>query len=433
MSLPLRQMLSNMKATVLGLVWLLLLPALIVAGTNVAATQGTHYDAGIAFYKKKIKADAQDFLSAISLGEMYTSRARVTGDVIDYQQAEKVYRRSLQIMPKHNIEAKVGLAASLGSQHRFKEADKIAKEALAESPGTSALLAIAGDVAFDLGDYERAAGTYQFYAKQQPGLASWSRVAKIEMLKGNAEAAGKLWEQCCALPVGSDPEPAAWAWVMRGGQHLGKGEFQEANKCYEQALRILPGFPLALEHVAEIALIEKNHDKAISLYRKAIASSNNPGLLVFLGDAFEKAGKHDSAAVAWKKGEKAYRALLEKGNIGYLRPLATFYLDQELRPAKALELAKEDLNIRQDFGAYLTLGRAYLQLGKKKEALEAIQKAAPVAEYDAQYCYHAGKIQQANGNEAEAQRLFARIMNISPGFDRIFGTNTAVKLSSLSK
>jgi tetratricopeptide (TPR) repeat protein len=414
--------------------WLLLAFFIIASRGEAAAPGGqSRCDAAIAFYVDKLKSDPYDFLTAAALGEVYVAKARLTANASDYRKAEHAYRRSLRIMPKHNIEAQIGLAAALTSQHRFKEAEQIVQAALAESPDNPELWSIVGDVAFDLGDYGRAGGFYKLYANAKPGLASWSRLAKIKMLYGSWEQAGKLLEKCTTRPVGSDHEPSAWAWVMRGVLYFTLGKITEANNCYERALTLLPDYALALEHKAEINLIEKKFDEAIKLYRQAIASSANPELWIFLGDAFEKAGQHDSALHAWRKGESMYRALIKGGNNGYLRHLALFYLNHNMKTAKALTLAQKDLKIRQDYGAYLTLARAYLQLGKKKEALDAVEKASLEARNDPLFCYYAGEIYLANGNVVEARKLFTQALRLCPTFDILYDKDLTDKLLSFDK
>lgn len=423
-----------MRASTSIVGWLLC-AVLMLKGISQAAspTVFSRYDAAIAFYADKLKSDPHDFVTAATLGETYLAKARLTGNVTDYRKAEHAFRRSLQIMPNHNIDARIGLATAITSQHRFKEAEKIVQAALAESPDYPVLWSITGDVAFDLGDYGRAGGFYKLYANAKPGLASWSRMAKIEMLYGSWEQAGKLWEKCTARPVGSDPEPSAWAWIMRGELYLTSGKILEARNCYDQALTLMPEYSLALEHKAEIRLIEKKFHEAITLYRQAIASSANPELWIFLGDAFERAGQHDSALHAWQKGESMYRALIKGGNNGYLRHLALFYLNHNMKPEKALELAQKDLKIRQDFGAYLTLARAYLQLGKKMEALHAIQKASPEARNDPLFCYYAGEIHLANGNTEEAGKFFSQASRMCPAFDLVYNKDLTSKLSGFGK
>jgi len=419
--------------TVAGRLSLILLLGVTITGAATPTISVPH-DAAIEFYKNKLKIDPKDFLSAISLGDVYAAKARLTGAVTDYRKAENAFRRSLAIMPTYNMDAKIGLAAVLTSQHRFKEADAIIKEALSESPNTPMLWALAGDIAFDFGDYDRADGFYKLFAKTKPGLESWSRQAKVAMLNGSWLSAERLWKRICALSPGSDPEPSAWAWVMQGELYLSLGKFKEAMSCYDQSLELLANFRLALEHKAEINFIEKNFGEGISLLEKAIAAgSHDPELWILLGDAFEKAGQHDSAVVAWQKGEVSYRRLLKDGNVAYLRPLALFYLNHKKNVDEARKLAQRDLTIREDYGGYLTLARAYLQLGRKKEALNVIQKSNPKAENDPQFCFHAGEIFLANGNISEALRLFTQASRICPAFDQIYGTDLATKLSELSR
>jgi len=270
-----------------------------------------------------------------------------------------------------------------------------------------------------------------------PDVAALARRARLwgEVI-GQTDSARACLERAFALAAAEknrEPENLAWLCVMQGEIELGEGNFSRADSFYQTALAYLPDYPLALEHTAEIQVIGKRFEKAIKLYRQAGALSGNPGLAILLGDAFEKAGWADSANFYWDKGEAGYLRLLESGNNGYLRPLAEFYLARGKNLQKALMLAKEDLTIRQDFGAYLTLGRAYLQMGKKRGALVAIAKAGSEAENDPQFCYYAGEIYLANGNRGKAKELFTKTHQLCPRFDLIFGTDLTAKLASLRK
>ena len=162
--------------------------------TGLSAAEKTaalaRYDAAIQFYSQKLKADPHDFLTPVSLGETYVARARLSGALADYQKAEAAYRRSLTLMPKDNLPAQIGLAGALASQHRFQEAVPIITAALSEAPSAPTIWGVAGDLAFELGDYQKAAGYYKLYADKKPGRESWSRLAKIELLQGRWEAAG---------------------------------------------------------------------------------------------------------------------------------------------------------------------------------------------------------------------------------------------------
>jgi tetratricopeptide (TPR) repeat protein len=414
-----------------GILFILIAGAGFCAAGTPAAPSGL--ESAIQFYQGKLKADPYDFITAATLGGLYAGRARASADINDYGKAESCFRLSLALMPKNNLDAASGLAAALSSQHRFKEAWRIIEPALAEAASHPQLWALAGDVQFELGNYSQAENFYALYAERKPGLTSWSRLAKARSTFGRLAEAEKLWQRCLALPVGPAAEPFAWARVMVGEIHLQKGEFADARQLYEEATAILPDYPLALEHLAEVEAIEGNRPEALKLCRKAVQLSPDPGLLVFLGSAFEKAGLRDSATAVRKKAERSYLKLLAQGQIGCLRPLALFYLDRGINPEKALELAQRDLAVRQDFGAYLTLGRAYLQSGKKKEALEAIRRVSPLAENDPQFCYYAGEIYLANGKKGEAERLFRKTLELSPAFEKLFGVSPGERLSLVTQ
>jgi tetratricopeptide (TPR) repeat protein len=370
------------------------------------------------------------------LGYAYLQKARETSDPAWYDSAEVTLQRAYGL---DSTSARVNkyLAMSQAARHEFRQALQFARRALSAKPNDAHTLGLIGDAYLEVGQPDSARFFYvRMDSVAPPDLASLARRARLWLLAGRSDSARTCFLRASASVASEqnpEPENLAWVAVMLGELDLTAGNFTRADSFYHAALTYLPDYPLALEHAAEIKKIAGRYAEALALYRRAVASSSNPGLLVFLGDALEKAGRPDSAEIAWQKGEAGYVRLIASGNRGYLRPLALFYLDHRRSPEKALTLAQQDLTIRQDYGAYLTLGRAYLQLGQKKEALAAIQKAGPEAENDPQFCCHAGEIYLADGNKSKAKDLFARALRLCPAYDEIYSADLSTKLTALNK
>ncbi len=330
------------------------------------------------------------------------------------------------------------LAMSQANRHQFRPAIRCAKRALAGRPSDSHLLGLIGDAYLELGKPDSARLFYQRMdsagTADVASLSRWGRYGGEIM--GEKDSLRACLSRAAALACSEknpDPENLAWLEVMLGEIEFEAGNLARADSFYQAALRWLPDYPLALEHAAEVNLIEGKTAEALQQYRRCVSLSKNPGFMVFLADVYEKAGQLDSTKRYYSKAESTFQYLIAVGNAGYLRPLAELYLKLGKEGYQAFQLAQRDLFLRQDVGAYLTLGRVYLLLNEPQKALQVVQKAGPDAKYRPEFCYYAGEIYLANGRKKEARQLFEKTLKLCPAFEKLRGINLWSKLSALDK
>jgi tetratricopeptide (TPR) repeat protein len=84
---------------------------------------------------------------------------------------------------------------------------------------------------------------------------------------------------------------------------------------------------------------------------------------------------------------------------------------------RALELAKNELEVRGDIYTYDALAWALFKNKKFTEAGEAMKKAMQFQTPEPMFYYHAGLIQNALGNKDEARELLKKALALNPHFD----------------
>ena len=141
-----------------------------------------------------------------------------------------------------------------------------------------------------------------------------------------------------------------------------------------------------------------------------------PDTLALLGEAYAQLGQTDKAKAQFALVEKIGDLSEAQGAL-YDRQRAMYYADHELKPAKAIALARAELEIRHDIYAYDTLAWTLFKAGQLDEAAANMEKALRWGTRDASLWFHAGMIAAARGRQAEASAHLQKALEINPQFD----------------
>ena len=109
---------------------------------------------------------------------------------------------------------------------------------------------------------------------------------------------------------------------------------------------------------------------------------------------------------------RAYLERADQGDASYYRNLAMFFADVRPDPARALEWARKDFEVRQDIYAYDTLAWTLYRSGKFADALDAAIHALEYGTEDATLWRHSALIHEALGNTEAARLHHARAVSI---------------------
>src|SRR5262249_12497697 len=167
-----------------------------------------------------------------------------------YGKAGVALHRALKQSPNDLI-ATLGLGSLELSRHRFGEALRLGKRALVLSPSTAAGYGVVGDALVELGRYDEAFRAFGTLARLKPGLAAYARISYARELRGDWDGALSAMRLAATAAIGS-PEPTAWAHVQIGKLYWNRGRLAPASREYRAALRALPGYPSALDALAQV-------------------------------------------------------------------------------------------------------------------------------------------------------------------------------------
>jgi Flp pilus assembly protein TadD len=395
------------------------------AEAQASAAASTSYDPRastetVEFWRKRTEADAQSALSHRELAAAYLARQRERGDIADAVRAEAAARQSLKILPRGNGGALMRLGRALLTQHRFPEALAVANQAVKLDGQAHRLRA---DVLLETGDLAGARRAFaQAAAEIDPSelpddLNLLTLRARILEGEGQDDRALALMQQARqkAERVHEMPaETAAWYHVMVGHALIDGGQLAAGEKACLQALKIFPRDYRAMTGMVEAAAWRGDHPKALAWGRKALALvPQNPEVLRLMGESYLALGKK-------REAEQKFRALEVLGASFpriYDRHLIFLWADHNRSLDKALALARRDLKLRQDGGAYDALAWVSLKKGAVKDARRLMQEALARPPHSVDTWHHAAVIERAAGNRAKAKIYEARVKEANPYFD----------------
>ncbi|HLQ43119.1 MAG TPA: tetratricopeptide repeat protein, partial [Planctomycetaceae bacterium] len=223
-----------------------------------------------------------------------------------------------------------------------------------------------------------------------------------------------------------------WYQVRLGHFYLDHGRVDEANRQFEAAVAALPDYFLALAGLAEVRAAQGRYDDAIAAYRRTIAVAPDPIFFMAIGDIQTKLGHADEAR---KEYEQAEKLILESNATPaeYSRELSLFYSQRNLKPERALELAKTDLTFRQDLHGHDALAWALYRNKLYSEAAEAIEQALRWGTKEARLHYHAGMIRLRLGQTDRAREHLEQALAINPQFSVLDADEARRVLDELPK
>ncbi len=371
----------------------------------------------ITFWKQRFERDPHDFISLTYLGQSYMRKGRETGDVSEYERADAVLRKAMEIDSQYEP-ALAYLSADLFVKHDFLGALQLASRVYTNDPRALQALATVGDAQLELGRYAEAEAAYQKLAEQSPSAAVYGRLARLAWLQGHPNDA-LTWMQKAvdkSSETGLSGEGAAWYDFQLGELYFNTNQLQQADVQYSAALKEFDNYYLALAGLGKVRAAQGRTNEAITFYEKAVAIIPQPDLLAALGDLYSVTRSPDKAKREYETVEFIGK-LQAINQVIYNRQLALFDANHNRNLVESLSLAQNELVNRKDIYAYDTDAWALYKNGRYAEALQAMQQAMKLGTRDALLYYHAGMIYSALGNHEQAQNMLSEAMAINPHFD----------------
>jgi tetratricopeptide (TPR) repeat protein len=397
-----------------------------------AMSEITQRDTQIRVWTTALEQDSASAIALTQLSGLYLQRARETGEDQSYSKAEEYARRSLALRVNRNGPAFVTLAAALVAQHRFQEAEQVAKDLVAFDPEVPQYRAQLGEIQMEIGDYDAARRSFDSLYEVRTHLSIAPRLARWAEVNGNSTLARKLLSDALAeantrrnLPK----EQLAWFHLRMGDIDMRHGRLRGARTMFAKGLEIEPGDYRLLDAMAQLEAVEGNPKKAIEYGERGIATKLDPATLGTIGDAYAALGDAEKAADYFKTMEVAV-----SGQPGaYHRAWSLFLLDHNRRIQEVLANVAKEIETRRDIYGYDLLAWALHKAGRNDEARIAMIEARRLGTRDATLLYHAGMIERSLGDVRRARYFLSEALNVNPNFHPTHPREVQAVLDSLDK
>ena len=329
------------------------------------------------------------------LGWLFVSKARLSYDPGYYNLAEQS-ALCLESRVPGNPAALLLRGHVMHNLHRFKEAEELARELVANRglPFDHGLL---GDALMEQGKLSEAVDAYQKMVDLKPDVHAYSRIAHLRWLKGDLEGAVALMEMAARGSSPRSPEAAAWAYTRLGLYEFQMGASERALRACRVALEFVQDYAPALLAQGRILLARGQLSTAIELLRRAAELNPLPEYQWLLADALQTAGR----------SKEAYRIegrLTEEGVHSDPRTLSLYLATRGEDVETAFRLAQRELESREDIFTLDALAWSLRANGKTDQARSVIRRALAEGTPEARLFFHAAVISAEAGDSQEAAR-----------------------------
>lgn len=360
-------------------------------------------DARIEYYQHAVSGSTLPIAYLEKLGWAFVSKARASMDPGFYNLAEQT-ANCIQLKQTGSLEALLLKGHVLHNLHKFKQAEQLARR-LVDQRGLWFEYGLLGDVLLEQGRLDEAAKAYQQMMDQRPGPQAYIRAAQLRWFKGDLSGAIELMRRTVRAIGSRDPESAAWVLVRLGRYLLQAGELELTTLRIARALELQPGYPPALLLQGHLLLAQGRSEEALGVLSRAVEANPLPEYQWTFAEALTSAGQHETAKLIQVQLE-------QRGAQEDARTYALYLASSGKQPDRALQLSREELEVREDVLTLDTLAWALRATGRIQEAHSFSQRALAEGTQDARLFYHAGIISADFGDYREASLWLTKAIDI---------------------
>ena len=375
--------------------------------------------------EERAVADPLGWIPQETLALAYLDRAQLTGSYGDYAAADRALRLAMERAGKPG--PCLAAARVHAALHRLRKAAAAVAECAGQIPmGASQraeLEGIAADVAFHEGRYADALRGYRAALQLDESVAGLARLSRYHARTGAPVEAAALLDRAERIYHGPSAWTLAWLALQRGVLALDAGRWDDALAHYLRAARLMPGWWLADEHIAEIHALRGELGVALTRYEDIVARTGAPEYM----DAVARillAQRRPAEAAEWVGRARAiYRQRLEalpEAAAGHA--IDHFLQFEPLEGNELLAIARRDLDARPGAEAHMRLAQAYLRLGRAADAANAMAPVLSSPWQTAKLHALAAQVFSARRDSAAAARAEARAIALNPHALRMYST-----------
>lgn len=351
----------------------------------------------IAFYERRLREDPHSALDMAQLAALLMEEGRMSGDDKAFAVAESLALRSLGERTRRNGRSAAVLTNALLAQHRFREADSVARELVNAEPDQSAWRALRAETAMELGDYDDAIRQLGSIRERRADLGIAPRFARWAELTGRPGEARRILLKArddARLRGDLTGEQRAWFSLRLADVELRHGNLRSAASAINSGLKESPDDWRLILARARLESARRQWPRVVTSADAVLAKVSSPDAMALLADAHRQLGHHDDAS--------AFAAALEQVVLttpGTMhRSWAMTLLDGGSTNEPVLDMAAADTLVRHDVHTLDLLAWALYRAGRTGEALPIIRRAMSLGSMEGTPRYHAAMIEFAAGD-----------------------------------
>jgi tetratricopeptide (TPR) repeat protein len=381
----------------------------------------------IDFYQTRVQADPKSGLNLAGLANAYWKMGKATGEVSWYLRSEQLATRSLASLPFFNSGAELTLARVAQAHHEFKTSIAIAQNVLKQEPGNLEAQSILVTCNLAIGRLPEADRQVTALVNQMPNLETLTLQGLVQEAQGHP-AAAETFRLAIQAEEAGEMGASALARVLLGRHFYQRGQLDQAEDLYREALRIIPRYPLALLNLATLETRRGNYQAAENFYNQVTTYSQQSATIydhtVLRGKARLQQLQGRNFDDLLQQAETLLRqethAGHEAGSFGHQRELAQLLLDRD-RPEdrqEALALMREEVKIRQDAQTLHVLALALTRTERFTEAQTVLRSALKLNPQDVAILTQAAQLEAKLGNDTAANHYHNLARKVDSSFDR---------------
>jgi tetratricopeptide (TPR) repeat protein len=263
------------------------------------------------------------------------------------------------------------------------------------------------DLAFQEGHYEEARRALEALAADDSTWDVLARIAHIEGKFGDAEKADQLYLQAEDEITAKEMRSFAWVELRRGLLDLGRGRLADALAHYDCAERAYSGYWLTEEQMGD-ALASAVH------YERVLKKVNKPEVAEKLGKLYAADDKGTQAEQLFERALSDYLESAERGEVHYYHHLTEFFADVRRNGDQAVQWARKDIALRDNFNTQAALAWALHCAGQSAAGIAYMEQSLRSGVKDAALYKRAALIFEGAGEHAKAHQWEHRAAQLNP-------------------
>lgn len=261
-------------------------------------------------------------------------------------------------------------ASAASAIHKFDRALELLADAEKKHAEKTIVRSKRAAILLAQGKYEEACPVFAELANGPKNHGHLMMQAVCVAQLGRIEEADRLFADAEAAYKDVSPFVLASIWFERGSMWERAGDESKATTLYRAAIERLPQHAHAAAHLAQMVPPEE----AEAILKPVMEVSDDPEQKAILGLAKEKIAAGSGKALL-DEAKQGYDALLAKYPLAFADHAGWFYLKGVKDPARAAEVARENLKNRKTHEAYELAIVALTAAGSTTEACDAADEA----------------------------------------------------------